>query len=82
MVAAIANDYGGINCCISFKEEAASEAVLPKTMDACDQALALDTEKTKVLDFLENRMGSSAANLSATDGHAVAPKLTGAAGFI
>lgn len=64
------------------KKKPLPEAVLPKTMDACDQALALDTKKTKVLDFLENRMGSSAANLSATDGHAVAPKLTGAAGFI
>lgn len=57
------------------KKKPLPEAVLPKTMDACDQALALDTEKTKVLDFLENRMGSLAANLSATDGHAVAPKL-------
>lgn len=57
------------------KKKPLPEAVLPKTTDACDQALALDTEKTKVLDFLENRMGSLAVILSATDGHAVAPKL-------
>ncbi|KAH9795524.1 Copper-transporting ATPase RAN1 [Citrus sinensis] len=43
----------------TFKEEAASEAVLPKTMDACDQALALDTEKTKK----ENLDGFSASIL-------------------
>ncbi|KAF7124736.1 hypothetical protein RHSIM_Rhsim12G0150900 [Rhododendron simsii] len=48
-----------------------SEEVLRKTIDACDRALALDSSKTKVLDFLEGRMGFVAPNLSAVVGSAI-----------
>jgi len=32
------------------------EQVLSKTIEACDRALALDSAKKKVLDFLESRI--------------------------
>ncbi|XP_024023927.1 U4/U6 small nuclear ribonucleoprotein Prp31 homolog [Morus notabilis] len=56
--------------------------VLQKTIDACDQALSLDSAKKKVLDFVESRMGYIAPNLSAIVGSAVAAKLMGTAGGI
>ncbi|KAK4253686.1 hypothetical protein QN277_010328 [Acacia crassicarpa] len=56
------------------------EEVLNKTVDACDRALALDSAKKKVLDFVESRMGYIAPNLSAIVGSAVAAKLIGTAG--
>uniref|UniRef100_A0A803NUF0 Nop domain-containing protein n=1 Tax=Cannabis sativa TaxID=3483 RepID=A0A803NUF0_CANSA len=56
------------------------EEVLQKTIDACDRALALDSAKKKVLDFVESRMGYIAPNLSAIVGSAVAAKLMGTAG--
>ncbi|KAK6160182.1 hypothetical protein DH2020_003563 [Rehmannia glutinosa] len=56
------------------------EDVLQKTVDACDRALALDSAKKKVLDFVESRMGYIAPNLSAIVGSAVAAKLMGTAG--
>ncbi|CAA3006951.1 U4 U6 small nuclear ribonucleo Prp31 homolog [Olea europaea subsp. europaea] len=56
------------------------EDVLQKTLDACDRALALDSAKKKVLDFVESRMGYIAPNLSAIVGSAVAAKLMGTAG--
>ncbi|XVE85050.1 hypothetical protein DITRI_Ditri17bG0061300 [Diplodiscus trichospermus] len=56
------------------------EDVLQKTIDACDRALALDTAKKKVLDFVESRMGYIAPNLSTIVGSAAAAKLMGTAG--
>ncbi|GFZ21260.1 pre-mRNA processing ribonucleoprotein binding region-containing protein [Actinidia rufa] len=56
------------------------EDVLQKTVDACDRALALDSAKKMVLDFVESRMGYIAPNLSAIVGSAVAAKLMGTAG--
>ncbi|KAJ1386719.1 Prp31 C-terminal [Sesbania bispinosa] len=56
------------------------EEVLSKTIEACDRALALDSAKKKVLDFVESRMGYIAPNLSAIVGSAVAAKLMGTAG--
>ncbi|XP_059648999.1 U4/U6 small nuclear ribonucleoprotein Prp31 homolog [Cornus florida] len=56
------------------------EEVLQKTVDACDRALALDSAKKKVLDFVERRMGYIAPNLSAIVGSDVAAKLMGTAG--
>ncbi|CAN4078004.1 unnamed protein product [Withania somnifera] len=56
------------------------EDVLEKTVEACDRALALDSAKKKVLDFVESRMGYIAPNLSAVVGSAVAAKLMGTAG--
>ncbi|KAL5552914.1 hypothetical protein UlMin_040315 [Ulmus minor] len=56
------------------------EDMLQKTIDACDRALALDSAKKKVLDFVESRMGYIAPNLSAIVGSAVAAKLMGTAG--
>lgn len=56
------------------------EENLKKTIDACDRALALDSAKKKVLDFVESRMGYIAPNLSAIVGSAVAAKLMGTAG--
>ncbi|KAG6749656.1 hypothetical protein POTOM_046718 [Populus tomentosa] len=56
------------------------EEVLQKTIEACDRALALDSAKKKVLDFVETRMGYIAPNLSAIVGSAVAAKLMGTAG--
>lgn len=56
------------------------EEVLQKTTEACDRALALDSAKKKVLDFVESRMGYIAPNLSAIVGSAVAAKLMGTAG--
>lgn len=56
------------------------EEVLNKTIEACDRALALDSAKKKVLDFVESRMGYIAPNLSAIVGSAVAAKLMGTAG--
>ncbi|KAG6429590.1 hypothetical protein SASPL_107642 [Salvia splendens] len=56
------------------------EDVLQKTIDACDRALALDSAKKKVLDFVESRMGYIAPNLSAIVGSAVAAKIIGTAG--
>ncbi|XP_050365612.1 U4/U6 small nuclear ribonucleoprotein Prp31 homolog isoform X1 [Argentina anserina] len=56
------------------------EDVLEKIVDACDRALALDSAKKKVLDFVESRMGFIAPNLSAIVGTAVAAKLMGTAG--
>ncbi|BBH03077.1 pre-mRNA processing ribonucleoprotein binding region-containing protein [Prunus dulcis] len=56
------------------------EEVLTKTNEACDRALALDSAKKKVLDFVESRMGFIAPNLSAIVGSAVAAKLMGTAG--
>ncbi|KAM5576810.1 hypothetical protein ABKV19_007581 [Rosa sericea] len=56
------------------------EDVLEKIVDACDRALALDSAKKKVLDFVESRMGFIAPNLSAIVGSAVAAKLMGMAG--
>ncbi|XP_022892011.1 U4/U6 small nuclear ribonucleoprotein Prp31 homolog [Olea europaea var. sylvestris] len=56
------------------------EDVLQRTLDACDRALALDSAKKKVLDFVESRMGYIAPNLSAIVGSAVAAKLMGTAG--
>ncbi|KAK7301730.1 hypothetical protein RJT34_12602 [Clitoria ternatea] len=56
------------------------EDVLSKTIEACDRALALDSAKKKVLDFVESRMGYIAPNLSAIVGSAVAAKLMGTAG--
>ncbi|MED6134528.1 U4/U6-U5 snRNP complex subunit prp31 [Stylosanthes scabra] len=40
------------------------EDVLSKTVEACDRALALDSAKKKVLDFVDSRMGYIAPNLS------------------
>ncbi|KAL6562625.1 U4/U6-U5 snRNP complex subunit prp31 [Orobanche gracilis] len=54
--------------------------VLEKAVNACDRALALDSAKKKVIDFVESRMGSIAPNLSAIVGSAVAAKLMGTAG--
>ncbi|CAN0879046.1 U4/U6 small nuclear ribonucleoprotein Prp31 homolog [Linum grandiflorum] len=54
--------------------------VLQQTTDACDRALALDSAKKKVLDFVERRMGYIAPNLSAIVGSSVAAKLMGTAG--
>ncbi|XP_004513089.1 U4/U6 small nuclear ribonucleoprotein Prp31 homolog isoform X2 [Cicer arietinum] len=56
------------------------EEVLTKTIEACDRALALDSAKKKVLDFVESRMGYIAPNVSAIVGSAVAAKLMGTAG--
>jgi U4/U6 small nuclear ribonucleoprotein PRP31 len=56
------------------------EEVLNKTIEACDRALALDSAKKKVLDFVESRMGYIAPNVSAIVGSAVAAKLIGTAG--
>ncbi|GAU22575.1 hypothetical protein TSUD_93430 [Trifolium subterraneum] len=56
------------------------EEVLNKTIEACDRALALDSAKKKVLDFVESRMGYIAPNVSAIVGSAVAAKLMGTAG--
>ncbi|GMH20715.1 hypothetical protein Nepgr_022556 [Nepenthes gracilis] len=56
------------------------EDVLGKTIEACDRALALDSAKKKVLDFVESRMVYIAPNLSAIVGSAVAAKLMGIAG--
>lgn len=56
------------------------EEILQKTIDACDRALALDSAKKKVLNFVESRMGYIAPNLSAIVGSAVAAKLMGTAG--
>ncbi|OMO63211.1 hypothetical protein COLO4_32664 [Corchorus olitorius] len=56
------------------------EPVLQKTIDACDRALALDSAKIRVLEFVESRMGIIAPNLSAIVGSAVAAKLMGTAG--
>ncbi|RYQ94782.1 hypothetical protein Ahy_B08g089716 isoform B [Arachis hypogaea] len=56
------------------------EDVLSKTIEACDRALALDSAKKKVLDFVESRMGYIAPNLSTIVGSAVAAKLMGTAG--
>ncbi|CAL1385134.1 unnamed protein product [Linum trigynum] len=56
------------------------EDVLQETIEACDRALALDSAKKEVLDFVERRMGYIAPNLSAIVGSAVAAKLMGTAG--
>lgn len=56
------------------------EENLRKTVDACDRALALDSAKKKVLDFVESRLGYIAPNLSAIVGTEVAAKLMGTAG--
>lgn len=56
------------------------EEVLSKTIEACDRALALDSAKKKVLDFVESRMGYIAPNVSTIVGSAVAAKLMGTAG--
>ncbi|KAK9278819.1 hypothetical protein L1049_028398 [Liquidambar formosana] len=56
------------------------EENLQKIIDACDRDLALDSAKTKVLDFVESRMGVIAPNLSAVVGSAVAANLIGTAG--
>ncbi|KAI8522587.1 hypothetical protein RHMOL_Rhmol13G0007900 [Rhododendron molle] len=56
------------------------EEGLQKTIDAFDRALALNSSKKKVLDFVESRMGYIAPNLSAIVGSAVAAKLMGTAG--
>lgn len=56
------------------------EEILQKTIDACDRALALDSAKKMVLNFVESRMGYIAPNLSAIVGSAVAAKLMGTAG--
>ncbi|KAL8136051.1 hypothetical protein AgCh_010594 [Apium graveolens] len=53
---------------------------LVKTIEACDRALTLDSDKTKVLDFVQSRMSYIAPNLSAILGSAVAAKLIGTAG--
>ncbi|XP_063939079.1 U4/U6 small nuclear ribonucleoprotein Prp31 homolog [Daucus carota subsp. sativus] len=53
---------------------------LGKIVEACDRVLALDSEKNKVLDYVESRMGFIAPNLSAIVGSAVAAKLIVAAG--
>nr|XP_033512832.1 U4/U6 small nuclear ribonucleoprotein Prp31 homolog [Nicotiana tomentosiformis] len=55
------------------------EDVLHETLEACDRALALDSAKKKLVDFLETRMRYIAPNLSAIVGSAVAAKLIGAA---
>ncbi|XVF86692.1 hypothetical protein PTKIN_Ptkin18bG0062600 [Pterospermum kingtungense] len=57
------------------------EFVLQKTIDACDRALAMDTAKKKVLDFVESRMRYIAFQLYIV-GSAVAAKLMGAAGGV
>lgn len=56
------------------------EQVFQKTIEACDIALALESSRKKVLDFLETRMGFIAPNLSAIVGSAVAAKLVVTAG--
>ncbi|KAK1352963.1 Pre-mRNA processing ribonucleoprotein binding region-containing protein [Heracleum sosnowskyi] len=53
---------------------------LHKTVEACDRVIALDSEKKRVLDFVESRMAYIAPNLSAIVGSAVAAKMMGAAG--
>ncbi|MCI56974.1 U4/U6 small nuclear ribonucleoprotein Prp31-like isoform, partial [Trifolium medium] len=45
-----------------------------------DRALALDSAKKKVLDFVESRIGYIAPNVSAIVGSDVAAKLMGTAG--
>ncbi|KAJ8434414.1 hypothetical protein Cgig2_002616 [Carnegiea gigantea] len=56
------------------------ENTLQKTIEACDQALSLDSSKRKVLEFVESRMLNFAPNLSAIVGISVASKLIGCAG--
>ncbi|CAA7061600.1 unnamed protein product [Microthlaspi erraticum] len=56
------------------------DGVLQKTLQACDQVLDLDSIRTKVLEFVDSKMGSVAPNLSAIVWSAVAAKLMGTAG--
>ncbi|OMP03166.1 hypothetical protein CCACVL1_02529 [Corchorus capsularis] len=59
------------------------EDALQETMDACDRALALDSAKKRVVNFVETRMGCVAPNLCAIVGNPVAAKKKrlAAAGF-
>ena len=58
------------------------EDILQKTIKACDQALSLDSSRSKVLQFLETRMLNFAPNLSAIVGISIASKLIGSAGSL
>ncbi|KAF9608545.1 hypothetical protein IFM89_009911 [Coptis chinensis] len=57
-----------------------SKENLQTTLDACDQVLALEFAKKKILDFFESGMRYIAPSLSGIVGSAVAAKLIGAAG--
>ncbi|KAK4339725.1 hypothetical protein RND71_041187 [Anisodus tanguticus] len=54
--------------------------VLHKTNEACNRAISLDSSKKKLFQFVKDRMGYIAPNLSAVVGRGVAAKLMGAAG--
>ena len=56
------------------------EAELAKVLAASDMMLRIDADKRKVLQFVENQMGSIAPNLSAVLGPEIAAQLMGAAG--
>ncbi|PHU18345.1 hypothetical protein BC332_14040 [Capsicum chinense] len=62
--------------------KALAEDVFYKTIEACNRVLALDSAKKKVVDFVENRMGYLAPNLTVVFGSVVAAKLVGAAGSL
>ncbi|KAM3281974.1 U4/U6 small nuclear ribonucleoprotein Prp31 [Capsicum chacoense] len=62
--------------------KALAEDVFYKTIEACNRVLALDSAKKKVVDFVENRMGYLAPNITVVFGSVVAAKLVGAAGSL
>lgn len=53
---------------------------LQRVLSACDLALQLDESRSRLLFFIESRMGFIAPNLSAVLGTTIAAKLVGAAG--
>ena len=57
-----------------------NEQELARIFEACDQAIELDRDKTKIFDFVESRMSFIAPNLSQIVGANIAAKLMGLAG--
>lgn len=57
-----------------------SEEQLKAALEACDEMLALDSDKFKILEFLESRMSRLAPNISKLVGASLAAMVVGMAG--
>lgn len=72
-----------VNMTASTKRiEPLEESVLRSVQEACDCAIQLNSDKIKIIEFVESRMNFIAPNLSVIVGSNIAAKLMGLAGGI
>jgi len=53
-----------------------------RVIEACDELLALEQDRSKILSYVEGRMDIVAPNLSAVTGSSIAARLMGIAGTV